>query len=115
ASLIQSYPEDRVFSSSYMRSNQKYPDRIDNSVNVINDYFKEAIKQHFFWTSVACINKEVFHKTGNFEETLSRGEDLELWTRIGREYRFIKSNLVTAIYRIDAENRSNQSFNLDKT
>src|SRR5690606_17086740 len=74
-----------------------------------------AINDHFFWTSIACIHQTVFDNVGVFDTRLSRGEDLELWARIGRKYRFIKSNVVTAIYRTDAENRSVRAFDLRKS
>src|SRR5690606_2824177 len=70
---------------------------------------------NFFWTSVTCIHKSVFNNVGVFDRRFSRGEDMELWTRIGRKYRFIKSNQITAVYRIDAENRSDLSFNLERS
>lgn len=113
-SLIKQFPEDKVFCTSYIRSNQVMPANTDDSVSIIADYFNEA-HTLFFWTSVACIHRSVLQKVGVFNESLNRGEDLELWTRIGREYRFIKSNSITAVYRIEAENRSNQSFNLDRS
>lgn len=113
--MIIRYPEDNVFCTSFIRSNQQLPARLDADIQVIEDYFKEAIKDHFYWTSATCINCSVFELVGNFNERYNRGEDLDLWARIGRKYRFIKSNKVTAIYRIEAENRSDRSFILEKS
>ncbi len=110
--MINLHTENKVFCTSYIRSNQMLPTFQDASIIVIEDYFKEAIKGHFFWTSVACIHISVFDNVGYFVVNLNRGEDLELWTRIGREYSFIKSKLVTATYRVEAENRSDLSINL---
>ena len=103
--LITKYPLDNVFCTSFTRSNQNQNLKEDNTTIVIEDYFSEAIKYHFFWTSVVLINSSVFKKVGVFNEALSRGEDLDLWARIGCEYRFIKSNKVTAIYVQDSENK----------
>lgn len=114
--MIENNPNDRVFCTSYIRSNQQLIKKPDDTILIIEDYFQEALtKGHFFWTSVTCIHVSVFNKIGSFNEDLSRGEDLELWTRIGRRYRFIKSALVTAIYRIEAENRSDLKFNMEKS
>jgi len=113
--MIEQYPQDKVFCTSFIKSNQHMPAQNDNSIVVIENYFKEVINHNFFWTSVTCLHKSVFTKVGVFVRHLSRGEDMELWTRVGREYRFIKSNQITAIYCIDAENRSDLSFNLCKS
>src|SRR5690606_13950884 len=40
---------------------------------------------------------------------ISRGEDLDMWFRLMKYNNLVKTNRITAIYRIDAENRSNKS------
>src|SRR5690606_19688063 len=46
----------------------------------------------------------------------SRGEDLDLWSRIGFKYRFVRSTLITAIYNYEAENKATlRKLNLDKS
>lgn len=103
--LISRYPENKVFCTSFIRSNLNFPAKEDSSTQVIENYFDEAIKDHFFWTSVTVINRKVFDKVGIFKEFLSRGEDLDLWARIGMHYQFIKSNRITAIYVQDSTNK----------
>ncbi|GGW22053.1 glycosyltransferase family 2 protein [Arenibacter certesii] len=103
--MIIVYPYLKVFSTSYILSNKTLPRKEDNSILVIKDYFKEVFKFHFFWTSVTCIHNSVFNSIGTFNINLSRGEDLELWARIGRKYEFGRSKRITAIYRMDAENK----------
>lgn len=110
--MVIKYPKYKVFTTSFIRSTEKNNGVQDDSIFVIENYFKEVIKDHVTWTSVICVNKKVFDDVGVFNEQLNRGEDLDLWARIGREYRYVKSNLVTAIYRIEAENRSDVSFKL---
>lgn len=112
---IDKYKNQKVFSNSYIDSNAKLPKKMDDSVMLIDNYFNEASKRQFFWTSVSCINRQVFDNVGFFDETLSRGEDLELWTRIARIYNFVNSKKITAIYRLDAENRSDLQFDLTKS
>lgn len=107
--LISRYPENKVFCTSFIRSNLNFPAKEDSSIQVIENYFDEAIKDHFFWTSVVCINSSVFDITGNFDESLSRGEDLDLWIRIGRKFRIVKSRCITGIYNIGAENKITKS------
>lgn len=114
--MIVDYRQYKVFCTSYIRSNQNLPQDQDNKVVVIEDYFKEAIKNQFFWTSVTCIHNTVFQDVGDFNIHLNRGEDLELWARIGRKYPIVRSKKVTAIYRTDAENRSDAiNYNISKS
>lgn len=111
--MIVNFPKDKVFCTSYVTSNETMPEDNEHKVKIIEDYFSETLKYgSFFWTSVACFNHDIFEKVGHFNIQLNRGEDLDLWTRIARQYRFIRSLRVTAIYRLDAENRSDKNFNL---
>lgn len=110
--LIQTFPQDRVFCTSYIKSSESPSLIEDDSIEVIDNYFKAAMKRSFFWTSVTCIHRSIFEEVGGFQVGFSRGEDVELWNRIGRKYRFIKSNLITATYNIDSENKlTRASFN----
>jgi hypothetical protein len=113
--MIKKYPIDKVFTTSYIQSNQTETEKPNNTIDVIDNYFKAALERRVTWTSIMCANKEVFDKVGGFNIKLSRGEDLDVWARIGREYRYIKSNLITAVYRVEAENRSDLSFDLKKS
>lgn len=113
--MIEKYPEDKVFCTSFIHSNENENEKLNNEIRVIDNYFKEAINGHVTNSTIMCFNKEVVDKVGSFNIQLNRGEDLDLWARIGREYRYIKSNLITAIYRLETENRSNISFSLEKS
>lgn len=103
--MTQKHPEEKVFATSYIRSNQDFSNSTNNSIRIIENYFTEALKGHFVWTGVICVNKEVFDEVGNFNINICRGEDLDLWARIGREYKYILSKKITSIYKIDSENR----------
>ncbi|QQT53189.1 glycosyltransferase family 2 protein [Sphingobacterium multivorum] len=103
--MIIKFPDDDVFCTSFIRSTESLPVEQDGTISIIEDYFEEAIKYHFFWTSVTAIKKSVFSDIGVFNERLSRGEDLDLWARIGKKYRFIRSKEVTAIYVQDSDNK----------
>ena len=114
--MIVKFNNDHVFCTSFIRSNQSLPAKQDYNISIIENYFVEAIKCHFFWTSVTAINKKVFDNVGVFNESLSRGEDLDLWARIGMKYRFIRSHEITAIYVQDADNKlSFTKTSLDKS
>ena len=49
-----------------------------------------------------------------FNIKFNRGEDLDLWSRLAKKFKIVKSSKITATYRVDAENRTNLSKNLEK-
>ncbi|CAL2088387.1 Beta-1,3-glucosyltransferase [Tenacibaculum sp. 190524A02b] len=108
---ILKYPEYKAFCNSYTRSDFKTEERIEekDKDKIVDDYFIEGLKSFFFWTGVVCIHKDVFEEVGIFDERLSRGEDLDVWNRVGRNYSIIWSKKVTAIYKQDTENKLTRS------
>lgn len=115
--MIEIYPDDKVFVTSFEYSDNRnlFKHERNNSIYVIENYFKEAIKEILIWTSIIVVNKKCFIEVGLFKEYLKRGEDVDLWARLAKSFRIIKSSLVTATYRIDAENRTNLSTDLQST
>lgn len=117
AEMIKLFPNDKVFTTSFEYSDGrklfKHPRK--SKIFKVENYFKEALKESLIWTSVVTVHKSCFDKVGAFNPKLSRGEDLDMWARLAREYDVVKSSEVTAVYRVEAENRSVVSFNLDKS
>lgn len=115
--MMKEFPDEKVYVTSFEYSDKrpmfKYPRK--NTIFKVDNYFKQAIKEKLMWTSIVVANKECFDKVGYFNVVLNRGEDLDLWARLAREYRIIKSSTITAIYRIEAENRSSATFNINKS
>lgn len=109
------YSDEKVFVTSFVYSDNrpmfKHPRQ--TPIFKIENYFKETIKESLMWTSVAVVNKRCFDSVGGFNEILKYGEDLELWLRLANGFEIIKSSKVTAIYRINAENRSDLNRDLD--
>lgn len=116
AKLITKNPKYMVFCGSFIRSNAELPETYDEGYKFIPDYFVEAIKGHFFWTSVVVLHKSVFDEAGVFPENITMGEDLDLWARIGSKFEFIKSEKISAIYVQEADNKlSHKVISLKKT
>src|SRR5690606_35982752 len=62
------------------------------------------------------VNKRLFSENNGFNENLSRGEDLELWSRLANKTNVVKNSKVTAVYRLEAENRSfSNKLNFNKS
>jgi glycosyltransferase involved in cell wall biosynthesis len=104
--LIHEYNDCKFFSTSWMNSNLgiKKNKQNDSSLQIKN-YFSEMLKRHLVWTGTVVIHNSIVKKVGLFDAKLAVGEDLEYWARIAKQYPLVKSNLVTAIYRLEAENR----------
>lgn len=114
--LIKLYPSNSAFCGSFIRSDQGFPKILPQGHEIIEDYFKKAIIKHFFWTSVVVINKHVFEHIGVFNERMSMGEDLDLWARVGKNYKIIQSKEIHAVYVQDSDNKlSFKKVNLDNT
>lgn len=115
--MMREFPDEKVYVTSFKYSHNQamYKHDRPSPIFKIENYFKEALKEKLVWTSIVVIHKSCFDKVGMFNEKLSYGEDLELWARLARYFTIIKSSKITAIYQIEAENRSNQSFNIKKS
>lgn len=115
--MFKIFPNERFFTTSFKFSDNRNMFKHDrNSVIFkVNDYFKESIKEYLVWTGTALIHKTCFNNVGMFDIGLKMGEDTELWNRVFRRYGLVKSAVVTAIYRIEAENRTTLSKDLETT
>lgn len=115
--MMKHYPNEKVYVTSFEYSDKReiYRHPRESSIFKIEDYFKEAIKEPLIWTSIVIVQKDILIQVGLFESHLILGEDKDLWSRLGREFNIIKSRCITAIYRIEAENRSNKKTNIKQT
>lgn len=115
--MMEIYPNEKVFVTSFEYSDKRklFKHNRDRSVFIIDNYFKEAIDEILIWTSIIVLNKECIEKVNGFNPILKRGEDVDLWGRVSKKFNIVKSNKVTAIYRVDAENRTSLSKDLEST
>jgi glycosyltransferase involved in cell wall biosynthesis len=113
--MILSYTNDKVFTTSFIFSDKKYLiDQVNTILIKRVKNYCEASLSHFNKTIISsitiCIHKDVFNEVGVFNTNYIRGEDVDLWIRISKIYDIIYTDKVTAIYRKDAENRSDVSY-----
>lgn len=104
--LIQTFPMNNIFTTSFKYSNTSSSISSTLDYILVKDYFEEALCNIIIWTSVVAINRKCFKLVGYFDENLSRGEDTDMWARLGRKFSIVKSNTITAIYRQNGENRA---------
>src|SRR5690554_6433425 len=91
--MMNLYPEEKVFVTSFVYSDNRQMFKQPRATPIfkIANYFKEAIKENLMWKSIVVVNKECIAKVGEFNEKLNRGEDLDLWARLAREYAITKA------------------------
>jgi len=109
--MMKAYPQEKVYVTSFEYSDNRemYKHTRNKSIFKIEDYFKEAIREILIWTSIVVIHKDCFVKVGKFNTDYIRGEDVDLWGRLAKNFNIIKTNKITAIYRVEAENRSDST------
>lgn len=102
--LICRYSGMRFFSTSW--TNGKRQKNVQYKDYIIDDFFACSFARALVWSSVVMCNKECFNRVGGFNEQLTNGEDIELWCRIAKKYKLVKSERITAVYNLDTENRA---------
>lgn len=114
--MMRKFPHEKIYVTSFQYSDRRHIFEYshENKIFKLDNYFKEAIDKNLIWTSVVVIHKSCFKTIGGFDIRLTRGEDLDLWARLAKRFNIIKSQEVTATYRVDAENRAceNRNFNV---
>ena len=107
AEMMKLFPSEKVFTTSfeYSNGNKLFRHPRTSRIFKIDNYFKEALKESLICSITIVVNKACFDKVGNFNPKLSRGEDLDMWARLAKEYIIIKSSKVTAVYVVETENK----------
>lgn len=117
SNMMDRFPNEKVYVTSMYYSDNRFS--INHShkkeVFIVENYFKEIIRKNLISTGCIAINKECFKKVGGFNTLLSRGEDLDLWSRLAKDYSIVKSSEITVIYRLEAENRTDKNVDVEKT
>lgn len=111
------FPNEKVYVTSFKYSDNRsfFKHPRDNTIFKIENYFKEATKELLVCTGTAVIHKDCFDIVGLYNTSLKIGEDTELWNKMARKFDLVKSSNVTAIYRVEAENRTALSKSLEET
>lgn len=112
--MMEVFPDENVYVTSFEYTNKRYlfKHQQPSEIFKIDNYFKESLKEYLIHTNNIVVNKQCFSKVGWFNIRLNRGEDSDMWARLAKEYAIIKSREITAVYRVEAENRSDKYFNL---
>lgn len=113
-SYILKFPEQSVFACAIEIETQKntfpaqYSITKKDTFKIVN-FFEASQKESVLWTSSVAVRKAVFDKVGCFDITIKKGEDTELWIRIGLEYSVVFVWQILARYVFDNKSISRNS------
>lgn len=106
--LVIDYPDADCYTTGYAC---KYNDIILNTFGarergIIRDFFRQVYDGPVMHSSSVCVRKEVFERIGYFDTAIRRGEDYEMWARMGRSVSIAATPEVKVGYRLNTENRA---------
>lgn len=104
--LITDYPNADCYATGYAC---KYNNTTLNVFGVrkrgiIHDFFKQVYKAPVMHSSSVCVKKSTFNKVGHFNTAIRRGEDYDMWARLGRAATIAATPEVKVWYRLNVEN-----------
>ena len=104
--LIIDYPEADCYTTGYACKYNNTTLNIFGASNrgIIRDFFKQVYKGPVMHSSSICIKKSTFDKVGYFNTTIRRGEDYDMWARLGRAATIAATPEVKVSYRLNVEN-----------
>jgi glycosyltransferase involved in cell wall biosynthesis len=108
---LQKLPEQKVFACAIEIENKKKSFAAEYSIERKSDFelvnfFEASRKECVLWTSSVTIHKSVFEKVGIFDSNIKKGEDTELWIRIGLQFPIVFIWKVLAKYIYDESSAS---------
>lgn len=113
--LIRRFPEAGSYSTRYeiikengRKKSSRFLSLNPSSLFLFGNYFKAGFKGPLIWTSATVVPKTTFQMSGVFLDGGGRGQDLDLWWRIGAWHDVAFSRKRVAIYHMDADNRSDK-------
>ena len=113
--LIQRYPDAGSYSTSYdvvkgngRRTRSRFFSLNPSKDFLFRNYFKAGFRGSLIWTSATVVPKRTFDRSGVFLDGGGRGQDLDLWWRIGAWFDVAFSRARMAVYYMDADNRSDK-------
>jgi len=107
--LIDDFPEASFFGCQFGIKKGKrieIANGIHKKRGYIKNYFKEAFEVPLVCSSSIIIQKSCFDKIGLFNTKFTRGEDIDVWSRLARKYRLAFEPTLLSYYIQDAENRA---------
>jgi glycosyltransferase involved in cell wall biosynthesis len=111
------FPELKVFATAIefeykgKVAEAEYSIQRSSEHEVVN-YFEASYKRTAICSSSAAFERSIFKSTGVFDTTITRGEDTDLWVRIGLQYKILFIWKVGVIYSYDPNSLSRNGKNI---
>jgi cellulose synthase/poly-beta-1,6-N-acetylglucosamine synthase-like glycosyltransferase len=104
--LITDYPDADCYTTGYACTYNNTTLNVfgTHKRGIIRDFFKQVYKGPVMHSSSICVKKSTFDKVGYFNTAIRRGEDYDMWARLGRTACIAATPEVKVWYRLDAEN-----------
>lgn len=101
-SLIAKYPECGMYASAHtiIYENHQSPQCTHLPEGIVEEYFKEMIKNSVTWTSATIISKKAYEKVGGFPVGMVAGQDSYMWAKIAREFKVAFTPKLLASYNL---------------
>lgn len=111
ANLYHAFPNCGIYCSRYKIKTTEYHfqipyfNGIESSFSgIVEDYFFSNMPFRITWTSCLAVPKDILNQIGGFSPSVTNGQDLELWTKIGIRHSVAITNKITAIYNFHIPN-----------
>jgi len=111
AALHKDFPQAGMYCSRYkikFAENNFYLPKLTNLPSdyrgIVNDFFHSSLIDRIAWTSAVAIPKNVLLAINGFSETVTNGQDLEVWIKVAVKHQVAISDTVTALYHYEIEN-----------
>ncbi|MCO5235635.1 MAG: glycosyltransferase [Chitinophagaceae bacterium] len=104
--LIADYPSADCYTTGYAcKYNGKTLNVFGaNERGIVQDFFKQVYIGPIMHSSSICVRKAVFERIGYFNTIIRRGEDYDMWARIGSSASIAATPEVKVGYLLDTEN-----------
>ena len=120
--LIDDFPESDLYCMGYHKRKSKKSNiravfgSIENRFRgYVKDYFENSLPFTIAGIGAVAIDKNVFLEHRGFSETVTHGEDIELWTKIALNHTVALHNIPTVTHQLHVESRvSNKNVLLKK-
>lgn len=114
-SFISEFPDASLYGSGYELQYQPsltIPANlgIPNDFKGYLDYFNKAKDNTLYTSSSVVFRKEDFHSIGGFDNTLKRGEDIDLWIKFALQKKLAFFNKPLVIYKLNSSNRASDKL-----
>ena len=115
-SLIDAFPVARLFATHY---EELYPGGVTvlpatNLKNwdrdgIVPDFFDSSLGQPIYFPGSLCVHRSVFGQIGDFDETITYGEDVDFNIRANSVYKLAYSATALVTYTMVSQNQITQS------